>query len=486
MMAKVNGMQIIQRRRAHRLWSMTWVAAWWLAGCATPADSPPRVVALPASWQGAQPDANGTIIDVRWWSALGSPELDALIEQAQDHNQDLAMALARVASARAQARIAGALRRPELVGQIDASRQARMGGQADVDGNARVVGFAARYELDLWGRQLALHREAQQGLRASVFERDAIKVSVTAEVASSWLQLVALRERVLIARSSLDNAQRVLRLVESRGRAGKATPLDLAQQRGLAAGRQRELAHLQQQVLHAETALALLLGFPEPAKALASKVGHTRLETLQIPTMSAGMPSQLLVRRPDLAQAEARLAAADANVLAARAAMLPRVTLMSSVGLQGQAPGGLFDNPIYSLAAGLAAPIFDGERLAGARALAEARREELLGAYRAAIIAAFADARTALDAVAGTDAQASAQVEELLQARRAAELSELRYRAGAETLLALLDAQRTLYSAQDLDVQHRLARLQARVALYRALGGGWRDEAGALASQKAP
>ena len=481
MMAKENVMQIIQRRGAHRLWPMTWVGVLWLAGCAAPADSPPHAVALPPSWQGVQPDANAPTLDARWWRTLGSPELDALIEQAQDHNQDLAMALARVGSARAQARIAGAQRLPELTGQIDASRQARMGGQAAVDGNAHAVGFAARYELDLWGRQAVLHREAQQGLRASIFERDAVRLSVTAEVASSWLQLVALRERVLIAHNNLDNAQRVLRLVESRGRAGTATPLDLAQQRGLAAGRERELARLQQQALHAETALALLLGLPEPATALASKVGQTRLEALQIPAISAGMPSQLLVRRPDLAQAEARLAAADANVLAARAAMLPRVTLMSSVGLQGQAPGGLFDNPIYSLAAGLAAPIFDAGRLAGARELAEARREELLGAYRAAIIAAFADARTALDAVAGTDAQASAQVEELLQARRAAELSELRYRAGAETLLVLLDAQRTLYSAQDLDVQLRLARLQARVALYRALGGGWRDETGALA-----
>ncbi|MDQ0590046.1 TolC family protein [Variovorax paradoxus] len=161
---------------------------------------------------------------------------------------------------------------------------------------------------------------------------------------------------------------------------------------------------------------------------------------------------------------------------AARAALLPRVTLSASIGLQGQAPGGLLDNPLYSLAAGLAAPIFDGGRLAGARELAEARREELLGAYRAAVIAAFADAQSALHAVGGIDAQASAQADELREARRAAELSELRYEAGAETLLVLLDAQRVLYAAQDLEIQLRQARLQARVALYRALGGGWRDD----------
>ncbi|MCR6476698.1 efflux transporter outer membrane subunit [Variovorax sp. ZS18.2.2] len=474
-------MQKIQMRWLRRLSPVTWVGALWLAGCAVPADLPPHAVALPASWQGVPPDASASPVDARWWSQLGSAELDTLIAQAQARNQDLAMALARVVGARAQARIAGAQRLPELTGQIDASRQGRMGGQAAVDGNAHAVGFAARYELDLWGRQGALHREAQQGLRASVFERDAVQLSVTAEVASSWLQMQGLRERVAIARSSLENAQRVLWLVESRGRAGAATPLDLAQQRGLAAARERELARLQQQARHAETALVLLLGLPAPEPTSTSTVVQARLDALQIPLISTGLPSQLLVRRPDLAQAEARLAAADANVRAARAAMLPRVTLTASVGLQGQAPGGLFDNPIYSLAAGLAAPIFDGGRLAGERDFAEARREELLGAYRAAIIGAFADAQTALDAVAGSDAQASAQVEELLQARRAAELSELRYRAGAETLLVLLDAQRVLYSAQDLDVQLRQGRLQARVALYRALGGGWRDEASVLA-----
>ncbi|MDP9900689.1 efflux transporter outer membrane subunit [Variovorax ginsengisoli] len=468
-----------------RLSPLPWVGALWLAGCAVaPADLQPHAVDVPPSWEGAQPDAHAAAVDAHWWSHLGSAELDTVIAQALMGNQDLAMALARVGAARAQARIAGAQRLPELTGQVDASRQARMGGQAQVDGNEQAIGFAARYELDLWGRQDALHREARQGLRASVFERDALQLSVTAEVASSWLQLLGLRERVALAGSSLENAQRVLRLVESRERAGAAAPLELAQQRGLVAARARERAYLQQQVRHAQTALALLLGLTASELVLREAVERGRLEALRIPAVAAGVPSQLLVRRPDLAQAEARLAAADANVQAARAAMLPRITLSASLGMQGQAPGGLFDNPIYSLAAGLAAPLFDGGRLAGERDLAQARREELGAAYRAAIIGAFADAETALQAIAGADAQASAQADELLQARRAAQLSEMRYLAGAETLLVLLDAQRELYAAQDLGVQLRLARLQARVALYRALGGGWQGDGGALAQNE--
>ena len=171
--------------------------------------------------------------------------------------------------------------------------------------------------------------------------------------------------------------------------------------------------------------------------------------------------------------AEARLAAADADVAAARAAMLPRVTLGGSLGYAGDRVRTLFDNPLYSLAAGLAAPVFDAGRLAAEAGQASARRTELLANYHQAIVAAFGDVEVALNAVDGSRAQAEAQAVELLQAGRAAALAESRYRAGAETLLTLLDAQRTLYAAQDEAVQARLARLQAGVALHRALGGGW-------------
>ncbi|MBJ2159737.1 efflux transporter outer membrane subunit [Variovorax sp. IB41] len=464
-----------------------------LSGCAATAnDSQPQAVEPPAAWRNAQAGANGAAaVDAHWWRSFGSGELDALIEEAQSRNQDLATALARVDAARAQARIAGAALAPDLSGRLDAAREARMGGRADVDGNTSFIGFAASYELDLWGRRGALHQEALKGLRASEFDRDAVRLGVAAEVASSWLQLRGLREREAIARDNLANAQRVLQLVEARSRAGAVTPLDLAQQRGLVAARQRELAALQRQANDAETALALLLGAPALPPALRAErqegvrgvQGATRLASLKMPSIDAGIPALALTRRPDIARAEARLAAADANLQAARAALLPGVRLGATIGLQGQAPGRLIDNPLYSLAAGVVAPIFDGGRLRGERDLSEARRSELVAGYRAAILGALADAETALNAVAGTDAQAFAQAKELLQARRAAELSESRYRAGAETLLVLLDAQRTLYAAQDLAVQLQQQRLQARVALYRALGGGWRGDAAAPLAQ---
>lgn len=472
-----------------------WSCMALLGGCALQGDRADRTVALPEAWQAAQPvsstapGAPGAPIDADWWRSFGSAELDTLIARAQAQGTDLAAAAARVAQADAQARIAGAALRPQVTATLGAAREARLGGrgQAVVDGSTYAAGFAARYELDLWGRDRASRDEALHALRASAFERDTVRLTLSADVASTWLLAQALRERAGIAQRNLGHARRLLALVESRSRAGAVSPLDLAQQRGLVAAQQRGVAALQQQARDARSALAVLLGETSPVGGAggvegvdgASGVsgvsgdGAVALGALRVPAVGAATPSALLARRPDIARAEAQLAAADANVLAARAALLPAVSLTASAGTGQGRFGRLFDNPVYSLAAGLAAPIFDGGRLAGGQRLAQARREALLAAYRGAIVAAFADAQTALNAVSGTDAQAEAQADELAEARRAADLSEARYRAGAETLLTLLDAQRTLYAAQDLAVQLRMARLQARVSLYRAMGGGW-------------
>lgn len=441
------------------------------SGCALHGDRAERAVELPSVWRHAQVDDTTGPIDAQWWRSFGSTELDAVIARARSQSNDLAAAVSRVRQADARARIAGAALQPQVTASLGIGREGRLGGDATVAGSTYAAGFAATYELDLWGRSAALRDEALQGSRASTFDRETVRLTVTADVAGSWLLALALRERAEIATRNLDNARRVLALVEARSRAGAVSPLDLAQQRGLVAAQQRAHAALRQQASDAETALALLLG----TTAKAFELQGPRLDALQVPVIGVDAPSALLLRRPDIARAEARLAAADANVLAARAALLPTVSLSATVGTGESRFGRLFDNPLYGLAAGLAAPVFDGGRLAGNRQLAEAKREELLADYRAAIVGAFADAETALNGVSAIDTQAAAQAAELAEARRAAELSEARYRAGAETLLALLDAQRTLYAAQDLSVQLRMARLQARVSLYRAMGGGWQE-----------
>ncbi|MEF9999396.1 MAG: efflux transporter outer membrane subunit [Comamonas sp.] len=440
-----------------------------LAGCAAPLPAPvASTTALPAQWHSApQTDAQAGVT-ADWWRSFGSAELDALVNQAQAQSLDMAAAVARVQQAGAAARIAGAALLPEVGASLSASRQQRLGGNASVDGNLFGAGLNASYEVDFWGRHRAGRDSALSTLQASAFDRDTLQLTVTAGVATTWLQAVALRERIAIGERNLQSAGRLLALVESRVRAGAATPLELAQQRGLVAAQRRGVEALRQQAGDARSALALLLG-----EDSGPDIATPTLAALQAPSVAAGLPAELLTRRPDIARAEAQLAAADANLLAARAALLPRLTLTGGIASGGDALRRVFDNPLYSLAAGLAAPVFDAGRLAAGRDLAQALREELLAGYRAAIVAAFADTEVALNAVAGVAAQAAAQAEELAQAQRALTLAERRYRAGADSLLTLLDAQRTLYAAQDGAVQLQAQGLQASVALYKALGGGW-------------
>ncbi len=381
---------------------------------------------------------------------------------------DIASAIARVRQAEASAHIVGAALVPAITGNVAAGREGRIGGNATVDGSAYSLGLSASYEVDFWGRNRAVRDSALATLQASTFDRDTVQLTVTAGVASAWLQAVALGERIGIAGLNLQSAERLLALVESRARAGAATPLELALQRGLVASQRRGIEALRQQAADAQTAISLLLG-----QAGLPAIESSTLAALNAPAIGTGLPAELLTRRPDIARAEAQLSAADADVLAARAAMLPSLTLTGGVGTGGDRLRRVFDNPLYSVAAGLAAPIFDAGRLAAGWELAQAQREELLANYRQAIVAAFADVELALNAVVGIDAQATAQAEELAQAQRALTLAERRYRAGAETLLTLLDAQRTLYAAQDAAVQLKAQRLQASVALYKALGGGW-------------
>jgi len=203
---------------------------------------------------------------------------------------------------------------------------------------------------------------------------------------------------------------------------------------------------------------------PTPRQAFAQ---------LQWPDIASGVPSDLLQRRPDIASAEARLAAAQADVTVARAAMLPKVTLTASLGTGADLASDLLRTTFYNLSSGLVAPIFNNGRLRAERDKATARQEELLETYRGAIINGFADVEKALTSIRGLDEQRQWQGEELRQAQTAFDIAQSRYQAGAEDLLTVLQTQRTLYAAQDMNVQLRLSRLQASIALYKALGGGW-------------
>lgn len=436
-----------------------------LSGCSHKPETPAELPAAPAQWRHAQA---GEAVTDTWWRSFASTELDALIDQALRNNQDLAAAAARLRQAEASSRAAGAPLLPRLDGNLGASREGRLGGNGEAVGNRYSGGLVASYEVDLWGRLAADYDAAQAELAASRFDRDALRLSLTASLVETWLRQVALDERLRLADLNLNNAERVLTTVQARANAGAATPLELAQQRGLVAEQRRSREELRQQADDVRSNLAVLLGQGEPAAT-----SSTSLVTLQAPSLTVGLPSELLLRRPDLARAEAQLSAADANLRAARAALLPRLNLSAGANGSAGSLSRVFADPLYSLTTALTAPIFDGGALAAERDRSDARREELLANYRQRIIEAFADVQVALNAGSGVEAQWQAQQDVQAQAERALQLAERRYQAGADDLLNLLDAQRTLYAAEDQSALLRLARLQSGVALARALGGGW-------------
>ncbi|PWB35740.1 RND transporter [Pseudomonas sp. SDI] len=447
----------------------------FLGACSS---TPPTTPALPApaSWQGAHRDL--ARLDGGWWRAFASPELDRLIARARANSFDLAAAIARVRQAQASAVIAGAPLLPEVKFGLNASRQRLMrgdgfGGIDASDKQRTYTAFdstlSATYEIDFWGGKAAARDSALAALEASRYERDTVELTVLSGVANSYLQSLALSEQVRIARLNLANARNVLEVVETRHDAGSATTLELAQQRSLVANQQRQLPLLEQQLQDSRITLATLLG--DPVQQL--QLGGTDFHQLASPAIGAGVPSDLLTRRPDIANAEARLAAAQANVRVARAAMLPSLTLGANLGSGAQHFADIVRSPYYSLTAGLVAPVFNNGRLAAERDRAQAMQEELLQAYHRVIVSGFADVEQALNGIDGVERQRAWQDEGLRQARIAFEIAESRYQAGAETLLTVLETQRTLYQAQDQQVQLRLARLQGSVALYKALGGGW-------------
>lgn len=448
-----------------------------LAACSSPAPRLDSGVQPPSAWQSA--DTPGALQSNRqWWTQFGSPELERLVEQARLGSYDLAAAVARVRQAEASATIAGAPLLPELKAGLNANRQKLIHGkgysQLDVSPENRSLDyydaeFSASYEIDFWGGKRAARDSAVFGVQASEFDRATVELTLLSGVANSYTQALALREQARIAELNLKNAQNVLHLVQTRFDAGSATALELAQQKSLVAEQQRRLPLVQQQAREALISLAALLGQPVQALPLPTQ----SFAQLHWPDIASGVPSDLLSRRPDIASAEAKLAAAQADVTVARAAMLPKITLTASLGSGADLAADLLRTTFYNLSSGLTAPIFNNGRLSAERDKAKARQDELLETYRGAIINGFADVEKALSSIRGLDEQRQWQSEELNQAQTAFDIAQSRYQAGAEDLLTVLQTQRTLYAAQDLNVQLRLSRLQASIALYKALGGGW-------------
>jgi len=452
-------------------------AAAWCAvaacGCATrQALEPPQLA--PAAFEHGAAIQGKAWPGQDWYRGFGSDELNSLVDFAVANNADLAGARERVLEADAHARQAGAAILPTVSANANGNYLAgrsQQGSGHELDWFAML---SASYEVDFWGKNRATANAALFTAGASRAERDTVALTILGGVADQYFQVLAVRERLTIAHSNRDAARQILEVVEARLAAGAAAPAELAAQQAALDRAEITITDLQQLEMQAHAALALLLGrIPE-----SFPVAGESLDALREPVVSAGLPAELLTRRPDVAAAEDNLQAASANLTAARAAMFPSLTLTAAAGVQNPAlPATVLTipgvGPSVALGANLTQPIFDHGRLAAQRDEAAARERELLAAYRAAIIAALGDVENALGTLEHLDAAREFEQGSLAASERAFEGARLRYQRGAGDFLTLLVSQQGLYAARDQLTQYRLARLQALIALYKALGGGW-------------
>ena len=439
------------------------------AGCSTPPPVAMKTGEMPKTFTapfvaGAQPE-----LSTEWWKSFSSPELTSLTEAAKANNLDLAMAAARLMQARAQTGLATSA----LFPSIDLSASARRQGTKNppVTYNTFGAGLSASYELDFWGLAQDNMRAARNSARAATYARDVVALTTAANVANTYFTVLSLRERISIAKKNIEAAKRILAITQAKVTNGVSSNLELAQQTAILAGVEAQIPSLEEQEREERYALAILLGrAPE-----GFDVDAVTLEGIAAPPVEPGLPSALLQRRPDIAQAEAQLFAAHANLDAARAAFLPAIGLTGSGGYSAGEIANLISpsNLAWSIGASLLQTIFDGGRLTSQRDYAKAQEIELVAAYRSAVLNALADVESALGSTSSLAERERLTTVQVDNAAEAFRISELQYREGVVDLLTVLQAQQTLFSSQDTLVQVKLARLQVGVALYRALGGGW-------------
>lgn len=446
------------RRGAFRAWLLP-LSAMLLAGCAAQlplvTDEAPR---LATRWPVAVQDGTADRMP------LGLPGLAPVLELALEGNHDLRTALARIEQARASATMAAAGLFPSLTANGAAQRN-------DLPQRPLTelysIGGTLAYEVDLWGRNRALAEGGRASLAASESFRDAVRLTVQGDTAGAWVRLLSFNDRIATAARNVDTAERLLALLESQKAAGRISALEVARQRNQVAATRAVLVDLLGQRGLVRNQLALLMGLPPDA----SPDSQHGLRDVDVPEPVPGTPDGLLARRPDIRQAELDLAAARANVAAARAAILPRLDLSLRAALQSAAVGDLVQSSstLTALAASLVQTVFDGGRLRGQAELSAAQQKERLTRYLQVVLQAQKEVADALVSFEAASNQEHEHREAADAAATALRLAELRYREGAEDYTTVLDAERAVFAAETAADNARLARFTALVALARSL-----------------
>ena len=464
------------------------VAAGLLAGCqvgpAFRAPQPP----VPARFDAAAPaSAPPAWPEPGWWRNFGSPELSLLVERARQHNFSVRVAVAQLEIANAQVLGAAAPLLPTLSAGGAGSFSQTGPGAAGISGAG---GFAsnknidtrrfsatlnASYEIDFWGKNRDALEAAEANAAAAGFNAATVALTAEAAVATTYFQLRAYADELRTAQQNLAAARGLLTQLQAELAAGVVDAPTVAQQAALVAAEEATIPNLTSLYRQEGIALGTLTG---QAPEFLQVTGGS-LDTLTVPVIHPGLPSQLLSRRPDIAQATANLIAANANVRGAIAAFFPSISLTGSAGWQSAALNTLLSpgSALLSAAASLAQPIFDGGALLSTLRVDRATYNEYVAQYEAAVVQAFSDVETALTALHYATLQEVLQTRAVAQAQAALIAAEAQLRAGVIDIGTVLNAEQTLRTDQNTLILVRLIRLDAAVNLYKALGGGWEQPA---------
>ena len=454
-----------------------------LTACTLGPDFVRPTAQLPAQWQGAAVSADGLASDAQWWAGFEDPTLAALAAQALQANLDIQLAANRVQQSRAARGIVAAERVPS-VGATASGVRARNSevGLNDPSGNGGredygllQTGIGVSWEPDLWGRVRRQVEAADARIDIAAEDAHAVQTAVLAETARDYLQLRATRQLLAITEDNLRIARDIARLTRIRQRQGVASTLQVASAAAQVAALESRLVPLRHRDAQLRNALAMLLA--QPPQALDARLADIRRDWPVLPPMATGLPSELAERRPDIRRAEAALHAATASIGVAKASFLPRITLNGDIGYQAQQLDDLdgWNAHRFSIGPAISLPIFQGGRLTANLAVSRLQQQQAALQFQRTVLQAWHEVDDAIEGYAAEQQRGAALQIAVDQSERALDAARRQYQAGVVDMLDVLTTQRIALDNQAALANSQAAAAIARVELYRALGGGWRD-----------
>ncbi|MDR0579936.1 MAG: efflux transporter outer membrane subunit [Campylobacteraceae bacterium] len=417
---------------------------------------------------------NVTNIPALWWENFNSTVLNSLIKKAHDNSPDILIAYENIEQARLQLGISEVSYLPtaSLSAGTSGSRSDASGRDASTS-KSTSASIRISYEIDLWGKIRANKEAALAKFDATVYDKDALTLSMYATVAESYFSLLSYKERLAIAKNNLNISEQLMKIVEAKYKSGSVSLLDVSRQKSSLLSQQANVKSLELQEAQAKNALATLTGnLPQEFE-----IDTDSLWDLSIPKVEAGLPSELLLNRPDIAKAKANVAAANAAVRSANADRFPSFSLSGNGGISSSALASFKDpTSVLSLALNAAYTLFDSGRLNDLKDIEISRTKSVIQNYNKVILTALQESDDALLSVAHQSSLANLQNEIVEESSRSLDIASLQYKYGSSDLTTLLDAQNKYFSSKDAQASQRLNHLKSLVSLYKVLGGGWSSD----------